>query len=80
MIGISAVRHSDTGPVKKSPYELLYIDTYILCIFQQRFVQVQNATVVVYCSACAYGQTHMFGLEMYLLCTCRIKTVSIKNK
>jgi len=27
MIGIPAVRHSDTGPVKKSPYELLYIDT-----------------------------------------------------
>jgi len=26
MIGIPAVRHSDTGPVKKSPYELLYID------------------------------------------------------
>jgi len=27
MIGIPAVRHSDTGPVKKSPYELLYIDS-----------------------------------------------------
>ena len=26
MIGIPAIRHSDTGPVKKSPYELLYID------------------------------------------------------
>jgi len=26
MIGIPAVRHVDTGPVKKSPYELLYID------------------------------------------------------
>ena len=26
MMGIPAVRHSDTGPVKKSPYELLYID------------------------------------------------------
>jgi len=26
MIGIPAVRHSDTGPIKKSPYELLYID------------------------------------------------------
>jgi len=28
MIGIPAVRHSDTGPVKKSAYELLYIDIF----------------------------------------------------
>jgi len=32
MIGIPAVRHSDTGPVKKSPYELLYIDYYYYAV------------------------------------------------
>ena len=39
MIGIPAIRHSDTGPVKKSPYELLYI---IYRIYRIDYLEMQE--------------------------------------
>jgi len=43
MIGIPAVRHFDTGPVNKSPYELLYIDAW--SVAQQKLRTFQSCAV-----------------------------------